>query len=131
MGMNGGFSPLTGFMNEDDYNSVVKDMRLSNNLIFGLPIVLDTNDESIQPGMKLKMLQGDKVIAVMEVESKYEPNKVVECKNNYGVTTLEHPGCLMVATERGKYYLGGKISGIALPDRVFPCRTPAEVRASL
>jgi sulfate adenylyltransferase len=129
--VNGGFSPLTGFLNQDDYEGVVHNMRLTSNHLLGLPVVLDTNDENIKPGMKLKLMDGDKPIAVMEVESKYQPDKTIECKNLYGVTTLEHPGCLMVATERGKYYLGGKLSGIALPERVFPCRTPAQVRATL
>lgn len=26
---------------------------------------------------------------------------------------------------------GGKVEGLALPERVFPCKTPAEVRANL
>ncbi len=36
--MQGGFSPLTGFMNEDDYQSVIDNMRLKNGLLFGLVI---------------------------------------------------------------------------------------------
>jgi sulfate adenylyltransferase len=37
----------------------------------------------------------------------------------------------MIATERRRYYLGGLIQGLQLPERVFPCKTPAEVRAGL
>ena len=37
----------------------------------------------------------------------------------------------MISTERGKHYIGGKIRGLALPKRVFPCVTPAELRATL
>ena len=33
--------------------------------------------------------------------------------------------------ERGKYYMGGKVLGLKLPTRVFPCASPAEVRAVL
>ena len=44
---------------------------------------------------------------------------------------LEHPGTLMVATERGQWYLGGKLWGFAIPRRVFPCETPQELRATL
>eukprot|EP00471_Norrisiella_sphaerica_P006444 CAMPEP_0184487778 /NCGR_PEP_ID=MMETSP0113_2-20130426/10328_1 /TAXON_ID=91329 /ORGANISM="Norrisiella sphaerica, Strain BC52" /LENGTH=463 /DNA_ID=CAMNT_0026870185 /DNA_START=35 /DNA_END=1426 /DNA_ORIENTATION=+ len=129
--INGGFSPLTGFLNEPDYNGVVENMRLTSGDILGLPVIFDTDDESIKPGMKLRLTREGKDIAVMEVESKYKPDKVKECKNLYGVTTLEHPGCLMVATERGQYYLGGSLKGISLPVRDFPCKTPAEVRAEL
>jgi len=129
--INGGFSPVEGFLNEEDYDSVVEKMRLTSGDMLGLPVVFDTNDESIKPGMKLKLTQNGNPIAVMEVESKYIPDKVKECKNLYGVTTLEHPGVLMVATERGKYYLGGKLQGVAFPERDFPCKTPAEVRETL
>jgi ATP sulfurylase len=41
--MNGGFSPLDGFMNPDSYNSVVEKARLPNGLIFGLPVVMDVS----------------------------------------------------------------------------------------
>lgn len=56
-------------------------------------------------------------IAVVEVESKWVPNKVLETRLCYGTASLEHPGTLMVATERGKYYLGGKVIGLELPKR--------------
>lgn len=56
-------------------------------------------------------------LAVLEVESKWVPNKTLETKLCYGTTSLEHPGTLMVATERGKYYLGGKVFGLDIPQR--------------
>ncbi len=56
-------------------------------------------------------------LAVLEVQSKWTPNKTVETKACYGTTSLEHPGTLMVATERGKYYIGGKLLGLELPKR--------------
>ena len=37
----------------------------------------------------------------------------------------------MVAMERGKYYMGGKVQGLEIPKRPFPCATPAEVRSTL
>merc|ERR1712087_368587 len=58
-------------------------------------------------------------------------NKPLECLNCYGTSAIEHPGALMVATERGKYYMGGKVTGLNLPERDFSCRTPAQVRATL
>ena len=56
-------------------------------------------------------------LAVLEVESKWVPNKALETKLCYGTTSLEHPGTLMVATERGKYYLAGKLFDLDLPQR--------------
>jgi sulfate adenylyltransferase len=129
---NGGLSPLTGFMNEATYKNVVDDMRLpGSNLLFGLPIVYDTDDERIVPGKKILLKQGDRNIAVFHVEDRFKPDKVHECKKCYGETTLEHPGVLMVATERGTFYCGGEVKGLNLPVREFNCRTPEEVRATL
>jgi sulfate adenylyltransferase len=129
--MVGGFSPLTGFMEQATYEHVVENMALPDGTIFGLPVVFDTNDESIAPGAVILLKQGDLPIATITVTDKYLPNKVVECKQCYGTTELEHPGTLMVATERGKYYVGGTVVGLNQPVREFPCKTPAEVRATL
>mmetsp|Transcript_16410 Transcript_16410/g.20050 ORF Transcript_16410/g.20050 Transcript_16410/m.20050 type:complete len:427 (+) Transcript_16410:64-1344(+) len=129
--VNGGFSPITGFMDEETYKSVVEKMELPNGLIFGLPVVFDTDSEDLQPGMTVLLKDGELPIATIEFTDKYTPNKVSECRNCYGTSELEHPGSLMVATERGKYYMGGKVTGLNTPVRDFPCKTPAEVRAGL
>lgn len=141
--MQGGFSPLNGYMDEADYVSVVNTMHLVNGLIFGLPVVFDTNDAHIQPGKfvcsipylflvkisfglplsqlsvhisyththtsththtghKLLLKYNHVPIAVMEVTSKYTPNKALEAKQCYGTSSVEHPGVMMITTERGK-----------------------------
>ena len=128
---NGGFSPLSGFMTEEEYKSVVSDMKLPSGILFSLPVVFDTDSEDIQPGQKLLLKQGDLDIAVMTVKDKYVPDKALECLNCYGTSQLEHPGTVMVAMERGKYYMGGEITGLNKPVRDFDCQTPAEVRAQL
>lgn len=128
---NGGFSPLDGFMEQATYESVVENVALPDGLIFGLPVVFDTDDESLQPGMTVLLKDGDRDIAIVEFTDKYLPDKVAECKKCYGTSELEHPGTLMVATQRGKYYMGGKLTGLNSPIRDFPCKTPAEVRAGL
>ena len=129
--MVGGFSPLRGFMHREDYQSVVETNRTTSGLLFGLPIVMDTQREDIAVGQKLLLTYRGQELAVMTVESKWEPDKAREAKGCYGTTSLEHPAVKMIATERGRYYLGGAIQGLELPRRVFPCKTPAEVRATL
>jgi sulfate adenylyltransferase len=128
--INGGFSPLSGFMNPDWYESVTKEMRTPDGLIFGLPVVMDS-DGTEEVGQKVLLKQGDLPIAVMEVESKWQPNKAIECKSSYGFTTIEHPGVRMVAMERDDYYIGGKVWGLNYPKWIFPCQTPAELREEL
>jgi len=130
--MIGGFSPITGFMDEKTYKSVVDDMKLpDSDLIFGLPVVFDTNDENLGPGTTVLLKDGDREIATFEITDKFVPDKPYECLKCYGTSAIEHPGALMVATERGKFYLGGKITGLNLPIREFDCKTPSEVRSTL
>jgi sulfate adenylyltransferase len=130
---NGGLSPLDGFMNEEDYNSVVANHRLTNGLLFGLPIVFDTDSEELGPGAHILLKQEGTglPVATFEVTSKWAPDKALECLKCYGTSQLEHPGTLMVATQRGKYYLGGKLVGLNRPVREFDCASPAEVRDTL
>ena len=127
----GGFSPLRGFMHQEDYEAVVAHHRTSSGLLFGLPIVFDTDDASIAVGDRLLLTYQGQDLAVLSVESRWEPDKVKEAKGCYGTTSLEHPAVRMIATERGRFYLGGRLQGLELPRRVFPCRTPAEVRSTL
>jgi sulfate adenylyltransferase len=127
----GGFSPLRGFMHQEDYEAVVANHRTSSGLLFGLPIVFDTDDASIAVGDRLLLTYQGQDLAVLTVESRWEPDKVKEAKGCYGTTSLEHPAVRMIASERGSVYLGGRVQGLELPRRVFPCRTPAEVRSTL
>tara|TARA_B100000900_G_scaffold340152_1_gene302871 strand:+ start:1099 stop:2274 length:1176 start_codon:yes stop_codon:yes gene_type:complete len=129
--MVGAFSPLEGFMNEMDYKSVIRENRNSNGLLFGLPIVLDTNNNDINEGKKILLTYKGQKLAVLVVESKWEPDKNREAKLCYGTSSLDHPAVKMIFHERGQYYLGGRIYGLELPKREFPCKTPFEVRASL
>eukprot|EP01012_Entosiphon_sulcatum_P034124 TRINITY_DN43228_c0_g1_i1.p1 TRINITY_DN43228_c0_g1~~TRINITY_DN43228_c0_g1_i1.p1 ORF type:complete len:412 (-),score=70.08 TRINITY_DN43228_c0_g1_i1:72-1286(-) len=128
--VNGGFSPLDGFMGPEEYQNVVTKMRLSNNLLFGLPVVLDS-DGSHKVGQYWLLKQGNTPLAVMHIESSWRPDKPRECKECYKVTTIEHPGVRMVAMERGPFYIGGRVYGLNYPEHVFPCKTPGQLRAEL
>ena len=127
----GGFSPLRGFMHQEDYDAVVSGHRLAAGQLFGLPIVMDTDRDDVVVGDKLLLTYKGQDLAVLEVEDKWEPNKVAEAKGCYGTTSIEHPAVRMITMERKCFYLGGGLKGLAMPERVFPCKTPAEVRAGL
>ena len=129
--MIGAFSPLEGFMNEEDYKSVTKDHRDTKGFLFGLPIVLDTNNDYFEERHKILLTFKGQKLAVLVIESKWEPDKELEAKFCYGTTSLGHPAVSMIFHERKKYYMGGKIYGLELPKREFPCKTPFEVRSSL
>ena len=129
--MIGAFSPLEGFMNEEDYKTVIKDHRNTEGFLFGLPIVLDTNNNNFENGKKILLKFKGQNLAILEIESKWEPDKELEAEFCYGTTSLEHPAVTMIFHERKKYYVGGKIYGLDIPKREFPCQTPFEVRSSL
>ena len=126
--MVGGFSPLMGFMDKEEYKSVIKNKRNTKGLLFGLPIVFDTNNGKIKEGEKILLTYKNQKLAVLEVLSKWEPDKSMEAELCYGTNSLDHPAVKMIFNERGRYYLGGKVYGFELPKRDFPCKTPKEVR---
>ncbi len=129
--MVGAFSPLEGFMDENNYNSVIKNNRNANGLLFGLPIVFDSNNEKVKAGETILLTYKKQKIAVLEVSSKWEPDKSLEAELCYGTNSLDHPAVKMIFNERGRFYIGGRVYGFELPIREFPCKTPEEVRSKL
>ena len=127
----GGFSPERGFMHQKDYDAVISGHRTTSGYLFGLPIVMDTDRTDVGIGDSVLLTYKGQEIALMDVEDKWTPDKVKEAKGCYGTTSLEHPAVRMIASERKTFYLGGRIQGLELPKRVFPCKTPKEVRAEL
>lgn len=114
----GGFSPLKGPMTKEDYDYCVENMRLrGSDLLFGLPVVLDTNDETLREGQKCLLMYHGQQLGVIEIESRFEPHKAKEARHCYMTASLEHPGVQMIAMERGKYYIGGKLWVFTLPKR--------------
>ena len=79
---------------------------LQDGSLFGLPVVLDTRDPSIQPGDKVLLTYQGQDLATVEISSQWEPNKPLEAQQCYGTTSIEHPAVAMITGERGKYYLG-------------------------
>jgi sulfate adenylyltransferase len=129
--MVGAFSPLEGFMDENNYKSVIKNNRDTDGLLFGLPIVFDSNNEEVKAGETILLTYKKQKIAVLEVSSKWEPDKSLEAELCYGTNSLDHPAVKMIFNERGRFYIGGRVYGFELPVREFPCKTPEEVRSKL
>ncbi len=109
--MVGGFSPLAGFMNEDDYMSVVNDMRTKRKELFPIPVVLDIPDSAeFVVGESIVLCdQYGNPLAVMEVESRYTPDKKNEVKKVYGTEDMAHPGVRYVINQMHDTYIGGAV----------------------
>ena len=95
---------------------------LQNDILFGLPVVLDTNSEDYAVGDKVLLQYQGQDLAVFTVESKWAPNKPLEAKNCYGTSSIEHPAVQMITMERGKYYMGElrhALCGAACASRIW------------
>ena len=134
--MNGGFSPLKGFLTEADYNGVVNEMRLSDGSLWPMPINLDVSEkfaEGLEPGTDIALRDQEGVIlAIMSVTDKWVPNKSLEAEKVFGADDLAHPAVNYLHNVAGPVYLGGPIKGLQEPTHYdFRSRrnTPNELRA--
>merc|ERR1719189_3329883 len=119
-------------MTEDAYNSVVTTMRLPEKQLFGLPVTFDLADVSdLKQGDKVLLRWAGKDVAVLEASSIWKPNKVVEAREVYGTSSLEHPSVHSLIAEQGQYYVGGQLHGLESPAFRYPVQTPKEVRETL
>ncbi|MEJ1298307.1 MAG: bifunctional sulfate adenylyltransferase/adenylylsulfate kinase [Candidatus Sedimenticola sp. (ex Thyasira tokunagai)] len=135
--MNGGFSPLKGFMGKDAYESVLSDMRLPDGNLWPIPIVLDIAEsvtEQVAVGEKLALRDPEGfMVAVLSITDLWKPDKSVEAAAVYGTESEDHPGVHYLMHEADPYYVGGGIQGIQLPshyDFENLWDTPAELRHS-
>merc|ERR1719498_724192 len=112
-------------MTETEYESVVKSMRLPEKQLFGLPVVFDMhNVDGLKLGDKILLKYAGADVAVLEAESIYKPNKVVEAKECYGTSSLEHPTVYSIIAESGDTYIGGKLHGLTSPKFPYTVQTP-------
>ncbi|GAG23323.1 unnamed protein product, partial [marine sediment metagenome] len=109
----GVFSPLEGFMNEDDFHSVVEKLRLSNGVIWPLPIVLDVTAEeadkfTIGEEIALANSEGG-IFATLYLDAKYAFDREKTAGKIYGTHSDKHPGVKMMKTMH-PILLSGKIN---------------------
>ena len=134
--MNGGFSPLQGFMGRADYESVCSSMRLASGLVWPIPIVLDVSADSakkLKPGITVALRDTEGVmLAALHVEEIWEPDRQREAENVFGTTDALHPGAVYAMQKANPVYVSGKIEGLQLPlhyDYRSLRLSPAETRA--
>jgi sulfate adenylyltransferase len=133
--MNGGFSPLEGFMNQADYNSVVHTLRLESGVLFPMPITLDVSKASLPSlgltlpsfpstsstpeniGKRIALIdpRDDQPLAIITVEDIYQPDRVKEAEKVLGADDPAHPSVSYLRTKVKEIYIGGKVQAISKP----------------
>jgi len=135
--LSGGFSPLRGFMTRPDYEGVCHDMRLTSGVIWPMPVTLDVTEEfakKLQPGTSKVALRDPEgvMLAVLNVEEVWQPDRKAEAKAVFGTTSTVHPGVDYAINKSNPCYIGGKLEGLQEPSHYdFKALrlTPAELRS--
>ena len=130
----GAYSPLEGFLNPSDYDSVCANMRLANGIAWPIPVTLSVSNEqanSFRQFEDLALYQGYHLLGLLHLAEKYRYDKTREAELVYRTTDAAHPG-VRALYDQGDWLLGGKVSLINRP-RGLPFadyrKDPVETRA--
>lgn len=128
------FSPLEGFLNRSDFESVVSKGRLENGLAWTIPIILDVDEPTSKKAREagdilLKNPDGTGV-AILHVEDTFAFDKSAVAKGVYGTADGRHPGVAKTNSLKDRL-VGGRIDLVRRPDetRIRKYRmTPVQTR---
>lgn len=123
--LNGGFSPLTGFLLKNDYESCLKDMRLSNGKLWPIPIVLPITEKDVEKFKHYNsiILKDETGLNIAEMDiskegSIYKYDIKKESESIFGIYDNNHPYVKIMKEQYDRgyvYYCGGsvkKLNGI-------------------
>lgn len=113
----GVFSPLKGFLNEEDFTSVVKRGRLSNDLPWTIPIVLDANEEvakKVKDSSQVALRNDGQIFGVMQVEDLYKFDKTESAKSVFQTDDPSHPGFNKFVTMQD-ILIAGEVKTVSTP----------------
>jgi sulfate adenylyltransferase len=136
---NGVFSPLTGFLGERDYRSVVADMRLANGSPWSMPITLAVDADSaadLREGEELALQdERGQLVGLLQLTDRYRYDKADEARSVYRTEDAAHPGVARLYAQPD-VLLGGDVHLVAAPSSATPepfaehRLTPAQTRAA-
>ncbi|MGY1779684.1 sulfate adenylyltransferase [Geodermatophilus sp. SYSU D01036] len=133
----GGFSPLRTFMGPADHASVCDTMRLASGELWPVPVTLDVPEHVVEVataagGLTLQARGVD--LAVLWLETAWQPDRVAESSAVLGSTDPSHPGVRALLYEAHPWCVSGSLEVLALPAHsAFRAlrHTPAEVRREI
>ncbi len=118
--LNRAFYPLRGYLNREDYETVLDRMRLADGTLWPMPICLDVSEKmarSLDHGQPLALRDEEGfLLAVLTVKDFWKPDKRREAQAVFGTDNPgKHPGVRCLYEEIGSCYIGGTLEGIQLP----------------
>ncbi|WP_246231632.1 sulfate adenylyltransferase [Sporosarcina jiandibaonis] len=113
----GVLSPNEGFMNEVDYKSVLTVGRLSNGLVWPVPLsfapIGNRNKEVVKTlsiGDEVALCdESHEPVAIMTIEDIFDYDKEYRASHLFGTTDRDHPGVDAIFRRMGDTALGGPI----------------------
>jgi sulfate adenylyltransferase len=129
----GALSPLTGFLTEKDYRSVLDETRLASGLVWSIPITLAVNEEDVKRigrSSSVGLTADAGAVAIVDIEQVFRRDKEIEAQAVFGTVDTAHPG-VKAMSEQGEWLVGGTVRVLRLPQHAtFPEHrmTPAETR---
>jgi sulfate adenylyltransferase len=131
----GALSPLTGFVGEKDYRSVLEEMHLASGLPWTIPVTLSLDQEEakrIGGATRIALTSGGHAIALLDVDQVYRRDREVEAQSVFGTTDTAHPG-VKALHAAGEFLVAGPVRVFHLPKNATFQNyrlTPAETRAA-
>jgi sulfate adenylyltransferase/3'-phosphoadenosine 5'-phosphosulfate synthase len=114
----GALSPLTGFMRRMDYETVVESMRLSDGLIWAMPVTKAVSADvaaSLKEGQEVTLVDdAGNAMAIMQVTDIYSYDKAREAEKCFGTTDQTHPGVARLYAQ-GEMLIGGPVQVLRRP----------------
>lgn len=134
--LNNGFAPLTGFMNQADYLSVLNNMCLADGTLWPMPITLDVDKsfaDQLQRDQEIALRDAEGLLlAILRVEDKWAVDRAQEAQAVFGTLDEDHPAVAYLNKQVKDVYIGGTLLGISLPhhyDFRHLRHTPDELKA--
>ncbi|WP_041054941.1 sulfate adenylyltransferase [Jeotgalibacillus campisalis] len=113
------FSPLTGFLGKDDYESVVRTMRLKDGTVWSIPITLPVSSAyaaTLTQGEQIELVHNRQTYGVITVSEWFTPDLKKEALEVYKTDDPAHPGVKRLY-ERGPVYLAGEVVLVKHPEK--------------
>jgi len=115
----GAFSPLKGFLNRADYESVLDRMRLQDDTLWPIPICLgipEAKATSLEAGQSLALRDPEGfLLAVMHIEDIWPIDHEKESRQVFGTCDPSHIGVQYLHEGAATHYIGGNLEVLSLP----------------